>query len=56
MPFGPGSGVDFIGRLVADKLSERLQEAVVVENRTGAGGIPGEDYVAKAIPTAERYC
>lgn len=50
VPFGPGSGVDFIGRLVAEKLSERLQQAVVVENRTGAGGISGEDYVAKADP------
>jgi tripartite-type tricarboxylate transporter receptor subunit TctC len=50
VPFGPGSGVDFIGRMTAEKLSERLQEPVVVENRTGAGGISGEDYVAKADP------
>lgn len=50
VPFGPGSGVDFVGRLVAEKLSVRLQEPVVVENHPGAGGMTGEDLVARADP------
>ncbi len=50
VPFGPGSGVDFVGRLVAEKLSERLAEPVVVENRPGAGGMTGEDWVARSDP------
>ena len=50
VPFGPGSGVDFVGRMVAEKLSERLAEPVVVENRPGAGGMTGEDWVARSDP------
>jgi tripartite-type tricarboxylate transporter receptor subunit TctC len=50
VPFGPGSGIDFAGRLIAEKLSERLQLAVVVENRPGAGGIAGAELVSKAQP------
>jgi tripartite-type tricarboxylate transporter receptor subunit TctC len=50
VPFGPGSGIDFAGRLIAEKLSERLQLAVVVENRPGAGGITGAEFVSKAQP------
>jgi tripartite-type tricarboxylate transporter receptor subunit TctC len=50
VPLSPGGGVDAIGRLVAEKLQERLKQNVVVENRTGAGGIVGTDSVAKAEP------
>lgn len=50
VPFGAGSGIDFAGRLIADKLSKRLQLPVVVENRPGAGGMPGAEYVAHAQP------
>ena len=46
----PGGGVDAIGRLVAEKLQERLKQPVVVENRVGAGGAVGADSVAKAAP------
>lgn len=45
-----GGGVDAIGRLMAEKLTERLKQPVVVENRTGAGGMVGTDSVAKAAP------
>ena len=45
-----GGGVDAIGRLVAEKLQERLKQPVVVENRVGAGGAVGADSVAKAAP------
>src|ERR1700746_1876250 len=50
VPIAPGGGVDIIGRQFAAKLSERLNQAWVVENRTGAGGAIGTDMVAKAAP------
>ena len=50
VPIAAGGGVDAIGRLVAEKLQERLKQSVVVENRTGAGGSVGTDSVAKAAP------
>jgi tripartite-type tricarboxylate transporter receptor subunit TctC len=50
VPIAAGGGVDAIGRLVAEKLAERLKQPVVVENRVGAGGVVGVDSVAKAAP------
>ena len=50
VPIGAGGGVDATGRLFAEKLAERLKQPVVVENRTGAGGLTGTDSVAKAVP------
>jgi tripartite-type tricarboxylate transporter receptor subunit TctC len=50
VPIAAGGGVDAIGRLMAEKLQERLKQPVVVENRTGAGGMVGADSVAKAAP------
>jgi tripartite-type tricarboxylate transporter receptor subunit TctC len=46
----PGGGIDTLARSFADKLRERLGQAVVVENRAGAGGVIGADYVAKSPP------
>ena len=40
IPLPPGSGTDLAGRLVAERLSERWGQPVVVENRQGADGIP----------------
>jgi tripartite-type tricarboxylate transporter receptor subunit TctC len=48
--FGPGSGIDFAARLIAEKLSKRLGLAVVVENRPGAGGMTGAEFVTQAQP------
>jgi tripartite-type tricarboxylate transporter receptor subunit TctC len=46
----PGGGVDTVARIVAEKLQERLPQPVVVENRTGAGGLIGAASVAKTAP------
>jgi len=50
MPYAPGGIVDFTGRVVAQKLGEVLGQTVVAENRPGAGGIVGVDYVAHSDP------
>jgi tripartite-type tricarboxylate transporter receptor subunit TctC len=50
VPFAPGGGTDITGRLVAQKLSERWNTPVVIDNRPGAGSTIGEDMVAKATP------
>jgi tripartite-type tricarboxylate transporter receptor subunit TctC len=46
----PGGGIDTLARAFADKLRDRLGQPVVVENRAGAGGVIGADYVAKSPP------
>jgi tripartite-type tricarboxylate transporter receptor subunit TctC len=48
--FGPGGGSDIIGRILADSMQAKLGHAIVVENKPGAGGILGNDYVARAAP------
>jgi tripartite-type tricarboxylate transporter receptor subunit TctC len=50
VPFPPGGGVDAVGRILAEPLTQALGQAVVVENRAGAGGAIGVDSVAKAPP------
>lgn len=47
---GPGSGSDVIGRMLAVKLSVGLGQSVVIENRTGASGIIGHEFVLKSPP------
>jgi tripartite-type tricarboxylate transporter receptor subunit TctC len=49
-PIAAGGGMDTLGRAVAERLQGRLKQPVVVENRVGAGGVVGVDYVAKAAP------
>ncbi len=50
VPFPPAGATDIVGRIVAQKLEERLGKAVVVENKPGAGGSIGSDIVAKSAP------
>lgn len=48
--FPPGGSADLISRAIAPRMSERLGQPVVVENRAGAGGMIGVDAVAKSAP------
>ncbi|MEO8859470.1 MAG: tripartite tricarboxylate transporter substrate binding protein [Burkholderiaceae bacterium] len=50
VPFGAGGVADLTARIVAQKLSESLGQAVVIDNRPGAGGVVAGDMVAKADP------
>ncbi|HEU0289594.1 MAG TPA: tripartite tricarboxylate transporter substrate binding protein [Burkholderiales bacterium] len=50
VPFAPGGGTDVMARQLAQKLNEAWAQPVVVENRTGAGGIIGADAAAKSTP------
>ena len=50
VPFPPGGGVDFVGRVVGQKLSERLGQQVAIDNRAGANGIVGLQALMAAPP------
>ena len=48
--FAPGGSTDIVGRIVAQRLGERLGQTVLVDNKAGAGGTIGADITAKAAP------
>jgi len=50
VPFAPGGSTDTIARLIGQKLDEGLGQQVIIDNRPGAGGNLGVDYVAKSAP------
>jgi tripartite-type tricarboxylate transporter receptor subunit TctC len=50
VPFPPGGSTDIVARIVAQKLSERLGQSIVIENRGGAGGTIGTAAIAKSAP------
>jgi tripartite-type tricarboxylate transporter receptor subunit TctC len=52
VPFPPGGPNDVIGRVVGQKMQDLLGQLVIIDNRAGAGGALGTDFVAKSDPTA----
>jgi tripartite-type tricarboxylate transporter receptor subunit TctC len=50
IPYPPGGATDILGRLISQKLGPMIGQTVVVENRAGASGNIGFDYVAKSAP------
>jgi tripartite-type tricarboxylate transporter receptor subunit TctC len=50
VPQAAGGGTDTFARAIGQKLSERWGQSVVIENRPGAGGVVGTDFVAKSAP------
>ena len=56
VPFGAGGGSDYVGRLVAQKLSEQTGQQVVVDNRPGAASLVGTEIAARAAPDGYTLC
>ena len=50
VPFAPGGSSDVVGRLVGTKMAATLKQTIIVDNRSGAGGMIGSDIVAKSAP------
>src|SRR5947209_9895435 len=55
IPFGAGSGIDVLGRVLAPSLSEILGQQIVIENIVGAGGMTGTSRVARAAPDGYQF-
>jgi len=50
VPFSPGGGTDILARILAPKLSERLGQPIIVENRLGAAGTVATEFTARSAP------
>lgn len=55
VPYAPGSTPDIAARIVSDRLAQRLDRPVVVENKAGAAGNLGTDFIAKAAPDGQTF-
>jgi tripartite-type tricarboxylate transporter receptor subunit TctC len=56
VPYIAGSSPDVVARIVGPKLSERLGQAVVIDNRGGANSIIGTEVLPDRCPMAIRFC
>lgn len=50
LPYNPGGIIDYVGRLLAKHMGDALGQTVVAENKPGAGGMLGTEYVARSTP------
>ena len=50
VPFSPGGNIDATARIISGGLAERLGQTIIVENRAGAGGTVGSEFVARSSP------
>ncbi|MBC7803396.1 MAG: tripartite tricarboxylate transporter substrate binding protein [Candidatus Parcubacteria bacterium] len=50
VPFAPGGNVDIVNRIVAQAMGDELKQSFIVENRAGANGAIGTEYVARSAP------
>jgi tripartite-type tricarboxylate transporter receptor subunit TctC len=48
IPFGPGGGSDIVGRIIGQRMQEKLGQPIVIENRPGAGGLLGNEAIANS--------
>lgn len=56
VPFTPGGATDGMARVTAGKLQEKLGQTIIVENRPGANGAVGGQFVAQAAPDGYTFC
>src|SRR5688500_3746561 len=54
-PYPPGGSVDPLARMLGAKLGDSLKQNFIVENRTGASGVIGTEYVAKSAPAGSSF-
>jgi tripartite-type tricarboxylate transporter receptor subunit TctC len=50
VPFPAGGGTDAVARALANKLSSQINQSIIVENKSGANGVIGADFVARSAP------
>ncbi len=55
VPYPPGGSSDIIARVISKPLSEALKQTVIIENKPGANGNTGTDYVAKSAPDGHTF-
>jgi tripartite-type tricarboxylate transporter receptor subunit TctC len=55
VPFAPGGVIDLVGRAVGAAIAKRLNVTVIIDNKPGAGGMIGSDFVAKSKPDGTEW-